>query len=155
MNDWKQDLGNFFGERGIKDKAHEFSEQEIQEIQKFIQAKIKAAYEKIANELNLYASIKASIIITTESAESIQESITLRVDWIMQPKFFYRIRFAKSAEVLIAIGQFSISDLYGKVAEFNNTDLRNSFALIEEKEIIADFLRTFKTNTDFKIEYKK
>jgi hypothetical protein len=150
MADWQQELGNFFGERGIRDKAHEFTEQEIQEIQKFILAKIKPAYDKIAIELNHYASINAVIISATDSTVSVQESLTLRVDWIMQPKFYYRIRFAKSAEVLIAIGQFCIPDLYGKVGDFNNSDLRNSFALIEEKDIIANFLNTFKKNTDFR-----
>ena len=96
MADWKQDLGKFFKDKGINDKAHEFTGAEIQEIQKFINEKVKPAYEKISKELNQYASVKAVIAYKTGSGESIQENLFLRVEWIMQPKFYYRGRLCQS-----------------------------------------------------------
>ena len=150
MTDWKQELGNFFKERGVNDKDHEFSKLEEQEIQAFIEAKVKPAYSKLAEELNNYANIKAYVIVSKNTVDSIKENIEFRIDWIMQPKFVYRIKFAKSEKVVIAIGQYSIPDLYGKSTEFFNSDLRNSFALIEEKDILSNFLLIFKSKTELR-----
>lgn len=145
MTDWKKDLEEFFKAQGYKDLSQDCNPVELEGIINFIKTKTHPALIKLAYEFNNYANFEANLTTIYEDGFT---NFELKILWVMQPKFQYKLKFGKSQNVLVAMGQYCIPDMYGNPTDYTSTDMKNSFSHLEEKDIISDFINVFKTKTD-------
>lgn len=150
MANWIEDLNQFLGDKGMKQKFPEFNSSEELEIQKASEEIIKPIYEKIKQQLDLYPNQKADIITSKKTTYVVIEQVEFRIYKTTQPKFTYRISFFKVDNDIYAKGQFCIPNLYGENINFTDTSFSKLLSDLLAEDIGVDFTNSFKANFDKK-----
>ncbi|MBN2881431.1 hypothetical protein JXM83_05260 [Candidatus Woesearchaeota archaeon] len=143
-------LEDFFNSKGIKKYVPEFNPVQEKQIQSVIENIVKPVLTNLADELSSYANIKADIMTSKKSIDSIKENIELKVYRTMQVKFIYRLKFSIEGNDIFLIGQFCKPNFYGEAIEYKDTDLKKIITNINEDDIKGDFSIAFTTNVELK-----
>ena len=145
MADWRQDFDALFKSQGFEKKIPELSPEEQVAIQEFQENIGQPALENFCDELNSFQNIRAEVIISKKSVDTLMEQVELTVYKMAQPKLTYRLRFIKKAGGVHIGSEYSIPNIYGENTRFHNSALDRPLAGTTEDEIANDFSAILKS----------
>ena len=144
------ELKDFFKSKGIKKIIPEFNQSQEQQIQIIIENVYKPVFTELSEELSSFANIRADMMVSKRTMDSIKEEIELKVYRTMQAKFFYRPKFLVENNDIFVIGQFCIPNFYGEGLTYRDTEFKRIITDINEVAIKDDFMKAFTENVDLK-----
>src|SRR3981081_2068025 len=138
MGDWRQEIDDLFKSRGFEKKVPELSADDQEAIQEFLENIGKPAFENFSDELNSFLHVKAEVVISKKSPESLMELVELNVFQMMQPKLTYRLKFLKKDKGVYIQGEYSPPNMYGENTRFHDTTLERPLVGTTEDDIGKD-----------------
>ena len=138
MGDWRQEIDDLFKSRGFEKKVPELSADDQVAIQEFLENIGKPAFENFSDELNSFLHVKAEVVSSKKSAESIMEQVELNVFQMMHPKLTYRLKFLKKDNGVYLQGEYSTPNIYGENTRFHDTSLDRPLVGATEDDIAKD-----------------
>jgi len=138
MGDWRQEIDDLFKSRGFEKKIPELSADDQKVIQEFLVNIGKPAFENFSDELNSFLHVKAEVVSSKKSPESLMEQVELNVFQMMHPKLTYRLKFLKKDNGVLIQGEYSTPNIYGENTRFHDTSLERPLAGTTEDDIAKD-----------------
>ena len=138
MGDWRQEIDDLFKSRGFEKKIPELSADDQMVIQEFLDNIGKPAFENFSDELNSFLHVKAEVVASKKSPESLMELVELNVFQMMHPKLTYRLKFLKKDNGVLIQGEYSTPNIYGENTRFHDTSLERPLAGTTEDDIGKD-----------------
>ena len=138
MGDWRQEIDDLFKSRGFEKKIPELSADDQMVIQEFLVNIGKPAFENFSDELNSFLHVKAEVVSSKKSPESLMEQVELNVFQMMHPKLTYRLKFLKKDNGVLIQGEYSTPNIYGENTRFHDTSLERPLAGTTEDDIAKD-----------------
>jgi hypothetical protein len=138
MGDWRQEIDDLFKSRGFEKKVPELSADDQVSIQEFLENIGKPAFENFSDELNSFLHLKAEVVASKKSPDSLMEQVELNVFQMMHPKLTYRLKFLKKDNGVLIQGEYSTPNIYGENTRFHDTSLERPLVGATEDDIAKD-----------------
>ena len=122
----------------MKKKIPELSADDQMAIQEFLENIGKPAFENFSDELNSFLHLKAEVVTSRKSPESLMELVELNVFQMMHPKLTYRLKFLKKDKGVHIQGEYSTPNIYGENTRFHDTSLERPLVGTTEDDIAKD-----------------